>query len=62
MILTDGAVKRIVAPNGKLSELGAISYKDDEPIGFEVTITALPGGADFGYDLSKEYIKKGATA
>lgn len=62
LILTDGAVKRIVVPNGKLSELGAISYKDDEPIGFEVTITALPGGADFGYDLSKEYIQKGATA
>lgn len=61
IILTDGAKKRIVAPNAKLSELGTITYKDDEAIGFETTITALPGDADFGYDMSKEYIIKEST-
>lgn len=58
LILTGGAVKRIVVPKGKLSELGTITYKDDEAIGFETTIKALPGDESFGYDLSKEYLMK----
>lgn len=61
LILTDNVVKRIVVPCGKLSELGTITYKDDEAIGFETTITALPGGPDFGYDMSKEYLYKKPT-
>ena len=58
LILTGGAVNRIVVPKGKLSELGTITYKDDEAIGFETTIKALPGDESFGYDLSKEYLMK----
>lgn len=42
MKLKGGAMKRVVIPNGSLSELGEIVYKDDEPIGYEITLQALP--------------------
>lgn len=42
MVLRGGAMKRIVIPDGKISDLGDIEYKDDDAIGYEATITALP--------------------
>lgn len=51
---------RIVIPNGKVSEVGEITYKDDDAIGYKVTISALPGSDG---DTHKEYFKTvtGAT-
>lgn len=57
MVLTDGALKRIVVPNANVTELGDIVYRDSEAIGYEVTITAKPGDSSFDYDTHKEYIK-----
>jgi len=53
MILRDGALKRIVIPDGKVSEIGEVTYKDDEAIAYPVTITAQAGTDG---DTHKEYI------
>ena len=56
MVLTNGAVKRVVVPNGVIKEIGEIAYKDEEAIGYSVTLAALPGDSTFNYDTHKEYI------
>lgn len=55
ILLTGGKAKRIVIPNGKVSELGEISYKDSEATGYAVTLSALPD--DASGDTHIEYIK-----
>ena len=41
-LLNGDTIKRMVIPNGVISEVGEISYKDDEAIGYETTIECLP--------------------
>ena len=45
MALRGGAMRRIVIPNGKVKEVGDIVYKDDEAIGYEITLAALPNSS-----------------
>ena len=58
IVMTDGIQKRIVVPNAKISEIGEITYKDDEAVGYEITLTAMTGDITFSYDTHKEYILK----
>lgn len=42
MVLKGGKVQRIVIPNAKITSVADVTYKDDEAIGYDVTITAVP--------------------
>lgn len=42
MILKSGLLKRTVIPNGKVSEVGEITYVDADAIGYPTTVHALP--------------------
>ena len=57
-VLTGGVMKRIVLANAKITELGEIVYKDNEAVGYDITLKALPGGNSFNNDTHKEYIIK----
>lgn len=59
IVLSAEKVKRIVVPNGKVIELGDVVYKDDEAIGYEVTLSATP---DSSGNTAYEYIAAVAEA
>jgi hypothetical protein len=57
MIMTDGALKRVVMPGAYISEVGEITYKDDEAVGYETTVLCPP---DEEGNTHYEYIVKSA--
>ena len=53
-VMRDGAHKRIVIPSAAVTEVGDITYSDEDPVGYETTITATP---DAEGNTHYEYIK-----
>ena len=56
MLMAKGVMRRIVIPNGTITAIEEIEYKDENAVGYDCTISAAPGNEDFGYDTHKEYI------
>ena len=59
LILSDNKIKRVVIPSGKVIELGDVVYKDDEAIGYEVTLSVAP---DSSGNTAYEYLSAAAEA
>lgn len=54
IVLKGGKAKRICVPSASITEIGEIVYKDEEAIGYEITISCTP---DSDGNTHYEYIK-----
>ena len=59
ILMKNGAMKRIVAPEGTVTAIGDVTYKDDEVVGYDLTIGLVPD--DDGV-TAYEYIIREAKA
>lgn len=55
MVLRGGVLKRIVIPDGKVSEVGTINYTDGDAVGYETTLATSP---DASGNTHYEYLQK----
>lgn len=62
MIMRDGALKRIVIPDGKITAVGEVAYSDSAAVGYALTINAFATKINSKMVTHREYIYKAATA
>ena len=60
MILNEDAIKRIVIPEGKITEIADVVYKANDPIGYDATLTAYAFQAYDG-DTHREFIQAASS-
>lgn len=56
MMLSNGGVKRIVIPVGKVTSIADINYTDNDAVGYEITLSAYPdesGNTHYEYILGE---------
>lgn len=53
MIMRGGVKNRIVIPDGKVSEVAEIAYRDNEAVGYGLTIKAIHDGTATHYQYTK---------
>lgn len=58
MVMRNNTLKRIVVPAGKVTEVGDISYTDEDMVGYELTVQAFP---DNNSNTHYEYIVEVAS-
>lgn len=54
MIMSEGDLKRVVIPDGQVIKVAEVNYKDDDAIGYKVTIAAYP---DLNGNTHYEYMQ-----
>lgn len=59
MVMRDNTYKRIVVPAGKVTEVGDITYTDQDIVGYELTVQAFP---DSSNNTHYEYIIESVSA
>lgn len=56
--MRDGVAKRIVVPDGKITNIADITYSDSAAVGYNITLTAYPY-TGYNGKTHREYMKKG---
>lgn len=58
MIMRDGALKRVVIPDGKVTAVGEVTYSDSAAVGYALTITAFATEINEKMVTHREFIYK----
>lgn len=58
MVLKGGMLKRVIVPNGTITDIGEIAYIDSDAVGYELTVSAA---VDASGNTHTEFIEKPAS-